>query len=77
MLIAITNLDVVVDVTDNNLPGNLIIVAVDETIVAVIVLAIFLINDDVDVAVADNVLNRVNNLLIVAVDVDEDNIDLR
>jgi HAMP domain-containing protein len=59
------------------LPGNLIIVAVEATIVAVIVLAIFLINDAVDVAVADNVLNRVNNLLIVAVDVAEANIDLR
>ena len=66
-----------VDVTDNSLPGNLIIVAVEATIVAVIVLATFLINDAVDVAEADNVLNRVNNLLIVAVDVADAEIALR
>jgi hypothetical protein len=49
------------------LPSNLDNVAVEVTIVAVMVLAIFLINDAVDVADADNVLNKVSNLLIVAV----------
>ena len=59
------------------MPGTLIIVAVETTIVAVIVLATFLINDAVDVAEADNFLNKVNNLLIVAVDVADAEIALR
>jgi hypothetical protein len=54
----------------------LINVAVEVTIVAVIVLAIFLINDAVDVADADNVLNKVSNLLIVAVVADVTENDL-
>jgi hypothetical protein len=67
LLIALMKLAVLEDVADNSLPDSLASVAVDVTIVAVIVLAIFLINAAVDVDVADKVLNKVSNLLIVAV----------
>jgi hypothetical protein len=71
LLIALINLAVLEDVTDNSFPGNLINVAVETTIVAVNVLKRVnsLLIVAVDVAEADNVLNRVSNLLIVAVDV--------
>jgi hypothetical protein len=79
LLIALTNLDVVVEVTDNSLMGNLIIVAVDTTIVAVRVFK----KDNtleivaVDVVDAAMVLNNVKSRLIVAVVADDTDNDLR
>ena len=69
-LIALIKLEVVVEVTNSSLLGNLIIVDVDAAIVAVIVLSIDLTNDAVDVANADNVLNILAILKIVLVLVD-------
>jgi len=78
LLIALLKLAVVVDVTANSLLGNLTIVAVDATIVAVMVLAIALTNEAVEVADADNALSilAILEMVLVLVDV-TDNVGVR
>jgi len=65
-------------VTANSLLGNLTIVAVDATIVAVMVLAIALTNEAVEVADADNALSilAILEMVLVLVDV-TDNVGVR
>ena len=64
--------------TANSLLGNLTIVAVDATIVAVMVLAIALTNEAVEVADADNALSilAILEMVLVLVDV-TDNVGVR
>ena len=72
------NVAVLEDATDNSFPGNLVNVAVETTIVAVIALAIDLINNAVDVAVADSVFNMLASVEMVLVLVDvADNVGVR
>ena len=67
-----------VEAADSSLLGIFIIVAVDATIVAVMVLAIALTNDAVDVADADNALSilAILEMVLVLVDV-ADNVGVR
>ena len=67
-----------VEAADSSLLGIFIIVAVDATIVAVMVLAIALTNDAVDVADADNDLSilAILEMVLVLVDV-ADNVGVR
>lgn len=64
--------------TANSLLGNLTIVAVDATIVAVMVFAIDLTNDAVEIADADNALSilAILEMVLVLVDV-TDNVGVR